>query len=138
VTLPLAVAPDDTISGRTETWLAPGTGAARLFVVGERDTAMSMGGDLPVLATPVLIGWIELVASDLIRERSSGQRGSVGIRVDVRHTRSAAPGDRVKVAVSVHSMVFQMIRFTVAVTHEEAHATLLGGEHDRALVRRPV
>jgi fluoroacetyl-CoA thioesterase len=138
MTVPLTVAPDDTISGRTENWLAPGTEAARVFVVGERDTAMSMGGDLPVLATPVLIGWVEMVASDLIRERSSGERGSVGIRVDIRHTGPAAPGDRVKVAVNVQSMVFQTIRFTVTATHDETHAVLLGGEHDRALVRRPV
>lgn len=118
--------------------LAPGLGAERSFTVSEGDTAQAIGGDFPVLATATLINWAELVASDLIRERSGGRLGSLGTRVDIRHTGSAAPGDRVTVSVTVKSAIFQMVRFTVAITHDAQGTTLLSGEHDRALRRRDV
>ena len=117
---------------------APGMVLERSFTVQEADTALYMGGDLPVLATPILITWVELVATDLIRDRSGASIGSVGTRVDVRHTETAAIGDRIKVTVSVLSSIFQMIRFAVTATHEESGVILLKGEHDRALVQRPV
>jgi fluoroacetyl-CoA thioesterase len=123
---------------RPATTFAPGMALERSFAVQEEDTALYMGGDLPVLATPTLIAWVELVASDLIRGCAGDSFGSVGTRVDVRHTDTAVIGDRIKVAVSVQSAIFQMIRFAVIVTREESNVTLLKGEHDRALVRRPV
>jgi predicted thioesterase len=123
---------------RPANYFAPGMVVERSFAVREADTALHIGGDLPVLATPTLITWAELVASDLIRGGSGGIFGSVGTRVDVRHTDTAVIGDRIKITVSVLSTIFQMIRFAVTVTHEETNAVLLKGEHDRALIRRPV
>jgi fluoroacetyl-CoA thioesterase len=131
-------AEDEPPLGRTDTWLAPGTTTERLYTVNAGDTALAMGGDLPVLATPMLINWTELVASDLIRDRSGANYASVGTRVEVRHTDTAAVGDRIKVGVRVLSSIFRMVRFAVTVTHAETNAILLKGEHDRALVRRPV
>jgi fluoroacetyl-CoA thioesterase len=125
-------------TGQTEVRLVPGATIERLHTVSEADTALAMGGDLPVLSTPMLILWAELAASDLIRDCSGGQFASVGTRVDVRHTEKAAVGDRIKVSVSVLSSIFRMARFEVTATHEETNTILLKGEHDRALVPRPV
>jgi predicted thioesterase len=130
--------PVDAAPERIASLLVPGTTAERSFVVGEADTAQSTGGDFPVLATPTLILWTELVASDLIRDRSAGRLGSFGTRVDVRHSEAAAPGDRITVAMTVKSSIFQMVRFTVLVTHDARKTILLSGEHDRALVHRPL
>ena len=123
---------------RTATPLAPGTTAERCFTVGEADTAQAIGGDFPVLATSTLIGWAEIVAADLIRERSGGRLGSFGTRVDIRHVEAAAPGDRITIAVTVKSAIFQMVRFTILVRHDARETILLSGEHDRALARRPL
>jgi len=130
--------PPELLVGGVIAWCRPSTIAKRSFLVSEADTALFLGGDFPVAGTPVLIWWTEVVSSQFIREQSQSRYGSVGVRVDVRHTGVAAIGEQVVVQVEVISVIFQMVRFAVVIIHAETEAVVLSGEHDRAIVSKPV
>ncbi|WP_315755648.1 MULTISPECIES: thioesterase family protein [unclassified Bradyrhizobium] len=128
--------PSETVApSGAERRLVRGATRTHDFSVGESETARFIGGDVDALSTPVLMYWVELVASQLIRSESEGECGSVGVRVDVQHTGAAHPGDRVTVTVTVAAIIWGMVRFTVRVTDETGSVTLMEGRHDRALVR---
>ena len=70
------------------------------FTVTDADTAISLGsGDVPVLATPRLLAWLEAAtvaaATDLIDVSST----TVGIEVSMRHRRASGVGALIAVEV---------------------------------------
>ena len=70
------------------------------FTVTDVDTAIALGsGDVPVLATPRLLAWLEAAtvaaATDLIDASST----TVGIEVSMRHRRASGVGALVAVEV---------------------------------------
>lgn len=71
------------------------------FTVTADDTAIALGsGDVPVLATPRLLAWLEaatvLAAAPLLDASST----SVGTEVYVRHRRASAIGARIEIEVT--------------------------------------
>jgi fluoroacetyl-CoA thioesterase len=71
------------------------------FIVTEADTALALGsGDVPVLATPRLLAWIEASTVVAAREHLDDGQTTVGTHVELRHRRPTAVGRTVRVEVS--------------------------------------
>ncbi len=71
------------------------------FTVTDDDTAIALGsGDVPVLATPRLLAWLEaatvMAAADLVDSSST----TVGVEVSLRHRRASGVGALVAVEVT--------------------------------------
>ena len=120
---------------------------ARLsFDVTEGDTATALGsGDVPVLATPRLVAWLEAAtcaaaaAGGHVGGQVGGQVGegrtSVGTRVTVEHLLATPVGGRVEVTADLAHVDGRLLRFAVAATDGEGR--LVGnGEITRVVVDR--
>jgi predicted thioesterase len=70
------------------------------FTVTEADTAIALGsGDVPVLATPRLLAWLEAATVAAAADRLDASSTSVGIEVAMRHRRASAVGATIEVEV---------------------------------------
>jgi predicted thioesterase len=71
------------------------------FPVTDADTAIALGsGDVPVLATPRLVAWMEAATVAAAASRLDPSSTSVGIEVAMRHRRASAVGALVEVEVT--------------------------------------
>ena len=71
------------------------------FTVTEDDTAIALGsGDVPVLATPRVLAWMEKATVAAAAERIDDSSASVGVEVWVRHRRASAVGASIEVEVA--------------------------------------
>ena len=96
--------------------------------------ALNYGGDLDVLATPVLVYWIEAYATECIRQAGGGRCGSVGHAVSVRHVAPAHPGSAVHLTLTVDAMFGNSLRFSARAVTGDAETLIATGTHDRTLV----
>lgn len=72
-----------------------------LRTVTDDDTAIALGsGDVPVLATPRLLAWMEAATVAAAADRLDPSSTSVGIEVTMRHRRASAVGSAVEVEVT--------------------------------------
>lgn len=71
------------------------------FTVSDLDTAIAVGsGDVPVLATPRVVAWIEAATVAAVSQRLAPGSTSVGIEVSVQHRRASAVGAQIEVEVT--------------------------------------
>jgi predicted thioesterase len=115
------------------------TPSARLaFDVTEQDTAVALGsGDVPVLATPRLLAWLERAtceAADAAGRTPAG-RTSVGTRVAVEHLLATGVGGRVEVLADLIDVDGRLLRFRVSAT-DAAGRAVAAGEVTRVVVDR--
>jgi predicted thioesterase len=118
--------------------LARATGQADL-VVGEAHTAIAAGsGDLPVLATPMMIALMEAAACAALAGHLPYDVTSVGARVDVRHLAPSAVGSSVAARAHVIEVSESAVTFAVEATHDRSgeHLPIGRGTHVRVLVDR--
>jgi fluoroacetyl-CoA thioesterase len=102
------------------------------------DTAVSLGsGDVPVLATPRLIAWLEAATVMACPDLDAGET-SVGTRVDVEHLLASPVGSRIEVQADLNHRDGRLLRFTVAAHHDVGEGLVLigRGEITRVVVRR--
>ena len=103
----------------------------------EADTAIALeSGDVPVLATPRLIAWLEAAtvraAGPFLRD---GQT-SVGTSVRIEHRRATAVGSTVEIsAVPPAALDGRRLTFIVRATDSTGHL-VAKGEIDRLIVDR--
>jgi fluoroacetyl-CoA thioesterase len=91
-----------------------GLKAEQAYLVGEEDTATRIGsGGLEVLATPMLIAFMERVAYNLLEERLPEGFSSVGVLVDVRHLAATPVGKTVWAVCEVIEVEGRRVRFAV-------------------------
>lgn len=113
--------------------------SARLtFAVGAADTAIALGsGDVPVLATPRLIAWLESATVDACPPLGPDET-SVGTRVDVEHLAASPLGASVDVAAELTHRDGRLLRFQVAAHHDAGGDPVMiaRGEITRVVVRR--
>ncbi|MCX2733034.1 hypothetical protein OOZ19_22570 [Saccharopolyspora sp. NFXS83] len=69
-------------------------------VVGPSDTAQRWGGDLPVLATPVLVWLSEVAAVESLEAALDEDEASVSVRHDARQLTTVVEGSAVVVRVT--------------------------------------
>lgn len=109
-------------------------------VVAEADTAIAVGsGDVPVLATPQLLAWMEAATVDAVAGVLRPNETSVGVRVHLTHLRPSRVGSSVDVVASrsehADSADTGRLRFEVVATAEDGRI-LATGTVERAVVDR--
>ena len=110
----------------------------RSHIVTSADTAIALGsGDVPVLATPRLIAWLEAATVDACPELGADET-SVGTRVDIEHLAATPLGARVDAHAEVVHRDGRLIRFAVTAHHDAGGGPVLiaQGQVTRVVVRR--
>lgn len=106
----------------------------RQHTVTEDDTAAHLGsGDLPVLATPRLINWIERAAFAEAAENLGDGQTTVGTMVKVEHIKSSPVGCCIEVRSSKPVSDGRRLIFHVRVLDEDGEEIARGEVH-RAVV----
>ncbi|MFF9242487.1 thioesterase family protein [Streptomyces sp. NPDC014801] len=107
------------------------------YEVTDADTATAVGsGDVPVLATPRLIAWLEAATMEAAAPFAGAGRTSVGTAVRIRHLRASRVGETVEVTAQPPS-VADGRRLTFAVQAVDGSGQLIAtGEIDRTVVDR--
>lgn len=102
--------------------------------VTEADTAARVGsGSLPVLATPVLIAWMEEAACGCCAALLEEGTTSVGTEMNMRHTAASPVGMGVTVTAELTAAEGRVLSFRVYA--EDAAGAIGEGDHTRAVVR---
>ncbi|MDQ1287024.1 MAG: fluoroacetyl-CoA thioesterase [Actinomycetota bacterium] len=106
--------------------------------VTDDDTAVVLGsGDVPVLATPRVVAWLEAATCEAAREAGRLDPGqtSVGTRVDVEHLLATPVGGRVEAVADLTHADGRLLRFAVSAT-DGAGRVIATGEVTRVVVDR--
>jgi predicted thioesterase len=88
------------------------------FVVTQDDTATALGsGDVPVLATPRVLAWLEAATVATIARSLAPGTTSVGSRVELVHERPTPIGSRVIARAEVIHVDGRLVRFSAVAEH---------------------
>jgi predicted thioesterase len=105
------------------------------FRVTEADTAIAlMSGDLPVLATPRLLAWMEAATCEAARPRLQTGQSTVGTRVAIEHRAPSAIGASVIVAARLTRIEERTLTFDVEATDAATGRMLADGAITRVVV----
>jgi predicted thioesterase len=115
----------------------PGQAAERSYVVEESDTATALGsGDVPVLATPRLLAWLEAATIGALEGSLPDGVTSVGTRVDLEHVAPSPVGVTVTVKADIVAVDGRLVQFEVVALHPDgklvAHGRITRVNVDRA------
>ncbi len=115
---------------------SPGTLAEQVHRVDVSDTAVEVGsGDVPVLATPRLIGWFEAATVAALAGALADTDTSVGTRVEVDHVAPSPVGVNVAVQAEVATVDGPAVRFEVVARHPDG-TVVARGRITRVIVDR--
>lgn len=105
--------------------------------VTDADTATALGsGDVPVLATPRLIAWMEAATVRVAKPLLEAGRTTVGTAVRVEHRRATAVGGGIEVTATLTQNADgrRLIFSVLAIDDDEQ--IVAAGEIERAIVDR--
>ena len=85
-----------------------------------------------VLSTPHLIGHLELVARNLLKERIDAGADSVGSEIQLRHLAATPVGMQVRLAAEVTAVDGRRVRFRVEAFDEREK--IAEGVHERVII----
>ena len=107
------------------------------YEVTDADTAASVGsGDVPVLATPRLIAWLEAATVQAAKQFTAPGQTTVGTAVRIEHRRATAVGGAVEVvAEPPDAPAGRRLTFCVRAT-DDSGQLVATGEIDRVIVDR--
>ena len=107
------------------------------YHVSEGDSAIALGsGDVPVLATPRLIAWMEAATVDSAMVFLAAGETTVGTKIRIEHRRATPVGGSVQVtATPISDVGDRRLTFAVAAIDDSGHV-LAEGEIVRAIVDR--
>ena len=98
-------------------------------------TAEALGNvGVTVLATPVLVQYLELVAIRALEPYMDDSEFSVGAQIDVRHTAATPVGGHVHLEAKVTGIEGRKVTFVVTATDDEE--SIGGADHVRYVVDR--
>ena len=112
------------------------------FTVTDQDTALAMGsGDVPVLATPRLLAWLEAASVKAAADHLGEGATSVGVEVWMRHRRASAVGSQVEVEVvdvqeQPRGLAFELVARELPTDPGRPARELASGRVVRAVVDR--
>jgi fluoroacetyl-CoA thioesterase len=113
--------------------IKPGLSSQKEFTVKEEHTASHVGsGSVKVLATPMMIAYIEITARDLLTEHLPQGYSSVGTHVNVRHLAASKLGAKVRVTVAVEAVEGSKVSFSTEVWDGEKQVG--AGTHERFVI----
>ena len=103
--------------------------------VGDADTAIALGsGDVPVLATPRLIAWLEAATVEAAAGALAAGQTSVGTAIRIRHVRPTPVGGGMQTSATM-TVDGRRLTFTVEAV-DDTGAVVATGEIDRVIVDR--
>ena len=111
----------------------PGMTNEAAFEVKEEHSALQLGsGSLRVLATPMMIRFMELISHELIAQNLPGAYSSVGVHVDVRHLAPTPINKIVRFRCEILEVKEPGIKFSVNAWDE---VEKIGeGQHKRVII----
>lgn len=113
-----------------------GDSATLEFEVGDGDTAVALGsGDVPVLATPRAIAWLEAAACAAVATRLGEDETTVGITVSVDHSTATSVGVTVVATALVAEIDRRRAMFDVTLVNPDG-TTAMSGVVQRVVVDR--
>jgi predicted thioesterase len=113
--------------------LAVGQAGQSTFETDESHSAVRYGNDgVDVIATPALVGLVEVACHRLMRPHFDADEASVGVHLDLAHEAAAPIG--VTVQVSAEIVAIEGRKVTFAVVAQAEGTVLMRGRHLRALV----
>jgi len=102
----------------------------------EKDTAAEMGsGDLPVLATPMMIALMEKAAMQAVASSMEPSSTSVGTRIEVSHVKATPVGRTVRATATLIHLERRQLDFQVEL-RDESGEVVGEGTHTRFVVER--
>jgi predicted thioesterase len=105
-------------------------------VVAQADTAAEVGsGDVPVLATPRLIAWLEAATVQAASGSLAAGQTSVGTAVRIAHHRATPVGGIVEIIATATGSDGRRLTFAVRAVDTTGHV-VADGEIDRVIVDR--
>ena len=105
------------------------------FVVEEKHLAENVGsGDVPVLATPVLLTVCEKVAKELAKRMIKENETTVGTYAEIKHLKATPKGFKVRAKAEVAESDGRKIRFNISAFDEVEK--VFEGIHERAIVEK--
>lgn len=114
--------------------LKPGLSHEVTFPVTEDLTAQTVGsGQLPVLATPVMIARMEQAAWMAVAPCLAQGEGTVGTRMDASHISATPLG--VEVTCKAELTEVDGRRLTFRVTARDSHGPIGEGRHERVVIQ---
>jgi fluoroacetyl-CoA thioesterase len=114
----------------------PGLEAERSHVVSADDTAAAVGsGDVPVLATPRLLAWLEATSVAALDGSLAEGATSVGTRVELQHVAASPVGTTVTVRAEVAAVDGRLVQFEVVALHPDGKV-VAHGRISRVMVDR--
>jgi fluoroacetyl-CoA thioesterase len=122
-------------SYRTPVPLEPGLAATVELVVGDADTATTLGtGDVPVLATPRVVRLAEEATMAAVRGTLAEGTTTVGYRIQLDHLAPTAIGGRVHAEAMLENVEGRRLTFRVSVN--DGHGLVAAGRVTRVVVER--
>ena len=116
--------------------MIPGASAERVVLVERSDTAERVGsGDLPVLATPRLLAFVEGASVACVADILGDHQTTVGARVVLDHRAPSATGTLVTIRVRLDAVDGRRLVFTFEALHGDG-TVVAAGEHHRVVVDR--
>ena len=113
--------------------LQPGLKGNIQRTVTEKDTATHVGsGNASVLASPVMICWMEVAAMETADPQLPQGYRTVGIHVDVKHIAPTPLGMRVTARAELLKVEGKVLTFRV--TAEDEKEVVGEGTHQRAII----
>lgn len=101
----------------------------------EAQSAITVGsGDVPVLGTPALIALLENASVQLVAPELAADESTVGIRVELNHTRATALGRTVKATATLTAVEGRKLLFDLSA--EDERGTIADGRLERFLISR--
>lgn len=105
----------------------PGQSAEQSYVVVDADTAVAVGsGDVPVLATPRLLAWLEAATVAALEGSLAEGATSVGTRVDLEHMVPSPVGATVTARAEIVAVDGRLVQFDVVALHQDGKVVAHG------------
>lgn len=113
--------------------LNPGMSLEIERVVGNDDTAIHFGsGEVSVLATPIMIGWMENAALNAVKGMLPEGYDTVGTAVNVSHVAATPIGMKVRIIAELIEVSGKVLNFKVKAYDEKDK--IGEGTHGRAII----
>ncbi len=115
------------------TEIVPGLKNEMQYIVEEKHTAQHLGsGGVPVLATPMMIAWMEETSRGVVEPRLPQGQLTVGSHLDIRHLAPTPVGKRVTVRAELLSIEGRKLTFRVEARDEQEQVGQ--GTHERFII----
>ena len=114
--------------------LTIGLTAEKTFEVTKNETAQEVGsGSLPILATPMLLAWMEDCAISIVKDALPDSQTTVGTAICLQHLKPSAVGEYLTCRAELVAMDDRKLFFMLT-AHSLRGQKVASATHDRFIV----